>query len=208
MSTVVDYNFLVNGVHDSSFSTVFEIINGIQIIFSLVLFIVFITLIRNCAFFIKDVYHSLTYAVTTRFSYESVFWSWFIPILWFFKPFQVIKEIEHYKLKKIEFQGARYNLNFWWFGFLFFFWITYVKAIIFYAFFFSMSDNPLWINDTPIYGLYRIISIVEYCIDLLRIGVGFMAYRIFLKMIRTYLDFQETLVESGIENEISDHLID
>jgi len=183
-----------------------KVLDGINGILGLAIIISFISLIRNCAFFIRDVYHSLSCRVNTYYSVSHTFWSWFIPVLWWFRPYQIIQEIEIFKNRQIEISEEQYKIKLWWLGFLFYYWSSYLLILAFFIL--GLSQGIEFLDLYTDFELLQKLIISQYTLEITRVILGVFAYLQFVKMTRAYSMFQKLLQEKEIEQEITNHLIE
>ncbi|MEM7162732.1 MAG: DUF4328 domain-containing protein [Bacteroidota bacterium] len=208
LSSYISIDYWSNAeTDDFAFFEKYEWIDNFQGFIGLGIIIVFIGLMRNGAFYIRDVYHALSLSTATKFTVQSAFWSWFIPIIWWFRPLQVIKEIDKHKRNSSSNYEESYNLNFWWFGFLFYYWMSYLFAFVFGVFVF-INESDLFLMDISYLDLYNFAIKLEFGLDIIRIAIGYLAYIQFLRILRGFLSFQKILIDTELKDDIVYHLVD
>ena len=168
--------------------------------FAILGIVAFFILARNFAYWFKELYAHLKEKYTVRYKVSMAFWSWFIPVLWWFRPFQIFLEIERLRVKnRIAKERTKFD-QLWirWICFLIYFWLGLLFDFIIYGVWssFHLASNYVFFQ-------YSFIAV-----EVLSIIAGVVSGILIIKLMPVYQKFELRLTESKSQFDISDHLIE
>ncbi len=160
------------------------------------LIIAFLRTSRRFALWLRELYQSLSEVEKVRFPIGQALWSWFIPIVFWFRPYQIINEIELKRTASEHFNGKEIKINLWWLCFLSFFWLDYVIASLIRVLYNYGLDMPYG------WGMY-LIPILSVFTTL----AGILGLIIAVKITKNFSEYERLLKNRGASTNIIDHLV-